>query len=599
MPIRNSIGGDSAGNYGYPRVRAATENNWHRTFTDNNTSTQWANGAVSYNKSLDLAIDKNENSFVVGYLTPYAGTSTVSAGQPSIGFLTKYTSNGEYCWSKKFSGFGSELANQSWIGGVAVGPLTGNVYVLGMMQTQGNQEPILASFDTNGNLLWQKTLSAYVKVFPHGIDVDSKERVWVTGQTINNQNYAIVYVINGITGNTITGGSSPYLNYVGGGGTYVWTEGYAIKCGPNDTAAIIGACYGPTSGQSDQVVFAIINVSGNFLYGAKWNTQAGEAPFFLSSQTQNAAGNLVTIQNLEGRIRSIFYDDVDNTWNVLNNGYISAGTATPSSNSYLWRFNTSGNTGPNWIIYAPTSQGTQSYICGCVDYNYTSYGGGSGRTYLLGGQQAGTNTYWSPVLYQIGLGYSANPAWGRLVNTNPTSVPDNNYIYPSISAIKSPSYAIQATAGNGPIGADSYPSMKNYAAINIRNDASLVTTGKSPVSYYGVSAGVMKNEKWFYNTMSGSNYYYGFTNPNQFDPVNSSPPATLTNGAGYRTQYGSNTVSTVSFPANYQAANTGNMLSWGAGYVNNTASSFTISNAQTGGGSYGFTYYGYGDWLNG
>jgi hypothetical protein len=99
------------------------------------------------------------------------------------GFVVKYDSTGNTIWTKQFGT--SEIDKINWL---AIDP-SGNVYVTGYTtgvfsaQNFGKEDIIVAKFDTNGNIQWQKQFGSDSTEVANMIYVDHHGSIYVVGAT--------------------------------------------------------------------------------------------------------------------------------------------------------------------------------------------------------------------------------------------------------------------------------------------------------------------------------------------------------------------------------------------------------------------------------
>jgi len=132
--------------------------------------------AVAYNP----VADKNGNVYIAG------DTKSALAGQfygKIDGFVSKYDSTGNTIWTKQFGT--SEDDRINWL----TLDKTGNVYVTGYTKgvvnekNFGKEDIVVAKFDTNGNIEWQKQFGSDSTEIGNTIYVDIKGDIYVVGAT--------------------------------------------------------------------------------------------------------------------------------------------------------------------------------------------------------------------------------------------------------------------------------------------------------------------------------------------------------------------------------------------------------------------------------
>jgi len=132
--------------------------------------------AVAYNP----VADKDGNVYIAG------DTKCALAGQffgNIDGFVSKYDSTGNAIWTKQFGT--SEDDRINWL----TLDQTGNIYVTGYTKgivnekNFGKEDIIVAKFDANGNVEWQKQFGSDSTDIGNTIYVDKKGDVYVVGAT--------------------------------------------------------------------------------------------------------------------------------------------------------------------------------------------------------------------------------------------------------------------------------------------------------------------------------------------------------------------------------------------------------------------------------
>jgi len=153
----------------------------------------WLKGISGSNNEeiLKVKTDNNNNLYVLGgFNSPVltiGNTTLTNSGYYDI-YLAKFNSNGDLVWVKSISGANNESAE-----GLTVDS-SGNIYVGGKFNsssiTIGSSvlnnstsfaEAFLIKFDSSGNPLWNKVLSGSVDEYIEGINTDNSGNVFITG----------------------------------------------------------------------------------------------------------------------------------------------------------------------------------------------------------------------------------------------------------------------------------------------------------------------------------------------------------------------------------------------------------------------------------
>ena len=133
---------------------------------------QWQRslGGTSVDLANGIAVDGSGNAYIVGT------TASQGAGGNDI-LVAKYNTSGVIQWQRSLGGTSGELGNA-----IAVDS-SGNVYIAGYgsTQTAGNNDCIVAKYDTSGVIQWQRRLGGASAEFGNGIAVDSSGNVYISG----------------------------------------------------------------------------------------------------------------------------------------------------------------------------------------------------------------------------------------------------------------------------------------------------------------------------------------------------------------------------------------------------------------------------------
>lgn len=130
----------------------------------------WDDGTTSIAE--EMAIDEFDNLYIVGRVDR-AGLST------EVGVI-KYNAIGDHIWNVTYGGTDEEYGRDITISE------SGNIYVLGRTESFGIG-PVNAWFfeiDSNGNMLWNKTIGLPYAEYPTEIAVDSLSNIYI--QTVFN-----------------------------------------------------------------------------------------------------------------------------------------------------------------------------------------------------------------------------------------------------------------------------------------------------------------------------------------------------------------------------------------------------------------------------
>jgi uncharacterized delta-60 repeat protein len=117
-----------------------------------------------------IAVDSSGNCFSVGY------TGSQGAGGDDV-LIAKYNTSGTLQWQRTLGGVSSDLGR-----GVATDG-SGSIYIIGSTSSAGagSSDLLLAKYDTNGTLLWQRALGSAAAETGNGIAIDGNVGVYVVG----------------------------------------------------------------------------------------------------------------------------------------------------------------------------------------------------------------------------------------------------------------------------------------------------------------------------------------------------------------------------------------------------------------------------------
>jgi hypothetical protein len=214
-----------------------------------------------------IATDTSSNVFVVGY------TSAQGAGGDDI-VLAKYDTNGTIQWQRVLGGIGNEVPSD------VTTDSTGNVYLTGYTTSQGagGLDLLVAKYDTNGTIQWQRVLGGAGAERGNGIFVDSSNNLHVTGYTTSQG----VGSVDILIAKYDTNGTIQWQMILGGTGTSIgngvsvdstgniWIAGYTDSAGPGVISLLTAKLPSDGSGSGTYV----FNTTGTLVYQASTLTAA-------------------------------------------------------------------------------------------------------------------------------------------------------------------------------------------------------------------------------------------------------------------------------------------------------------------------------------
>lgn len=171
---------------------------------DTNGNLLWAKkaGSTNIDESKSISIDAAGNCFVTGF---FSGTFTadnlnITSANSINAFIAKYNTNGTIQWLKQMGGNSNDFG---------VGITTdkdGNSYVTGEFRESATfntttitafgsgYESYVAKYDTDGNVIWVKSLANGFTIKTSAITIDSTGNIFVTGQFLDNATFGTTAV---------------------------------------------------------------------------------------------------------------------------------------------------------------------------------------------------------------------------------------------------------------------------------------------------------------------------------------------------------------------------------------------------------------------
>lgn len=230
-----------------------------------------AGGGAKSDKTRAVTFDREGNVFMAGETTDdgtFGDQKRTGLGSTDF-FLTKLSPEGKFLWVRSLGG---SLVDRGY--GVATDP-AGNAYVTGHYQStdaqangqtlpnSGDYDIFIAKYDTSGALIWLKTAGGKGYDYGHGIVVDSKGDIVITGAIVGEAKFGDVTVNAGSTTRPIFCAkydSDGKLKWVKATGGKFSGSGHGLGVDANDSIYIGGG--GGGMGTMDAVTLDAKSPSG-------------------------------------------------------------------------------------------------------------------------------------------------------------------------------------------------------------------------------------------------------------------------------------------------------------------------------------------------
>lgn len=188
-----------------------------------------------------VTVDNNGNMYVAGFFhdkITFGATTLTAAGLRDI-FIVKYNKNGVVQWARRAGGAGNEYPYK------IVSDSMGNIYIAGdyeqsatfgssTVYSVGALDGFLAKYNTNGSLLWIRSLGGIHQDSANGVTLDAAENVYISGSFSNTVTFG------GTTTLTSTGSSDIFIAKFLSNGTFQWVKQSGGNAASGKTNAGIG-----------------------------------------------------------------------------------------------------------------------------------------------------------------------------------------------------------------------------------------------------------------------------------------------------------------------------------------------------------------------
>ncbi|MFH1228488.1 MAG: SBBP repeat-containing protein [Planctomycetota bacterium] len=284
-------------------------------------------GGLGNDSGNAIAVSQFGDVYVAGSTEGFGVVSTTDV------FVLKYTTNGILSWQKTWGGNGQDIAYD-----IALDELLSHnrIYVTGSTDSfgAGNNDAFLLSYDTAGNLNWQRVWGDHGINIAHGVDTDSLGDIYVAGGSNSNtfgsntyDAFILKYNANGtltwqriwggmndeiakdivvdasdniyLAGDSIEYGSGAYNTFVlcyDSVGTNLWQDIWSSFAGNEFTGgiAVSGSnlyINGYSNGFGDQTnnifIIRINSSTGSLLYQECWSTPGADTAYGITADSSN------------------------------------------------------------------------------------------------------------------------------------------------------------------------------------------------------------------------------------------------------------------------------------------------------------------------
>jgi hypothetical protein len=308
-------------------------------------------------EALDIAVDGNGNSVVIGYFSgqlQFNDSSIQASSGFSDAFLAKYSSTGQLLWLKKFGGNqidrGQKVAidnsNNIYITGYFAGSMQMGATTLN--SNGGSRDIFTAKLTTNGGVTWARSDGGSDEEIPYGIAVDGTGNVIITGKFTGNTTIGSTSYSSQINPANGSPSADIFIAKFSTAGAPAWTKkgnsreddmGIAVTCDNANNIYVTGQ-YSDTMnfiGQTinNQVInagyVAKLTVNGDLT----WFDKLGATQTYASAIKINSNNEIYTTGNFLGTM----FIQANAVTNQLTSPYvkkiflIKLGTAT---GNYIW-----------------------------------------------------------------------------------------------------------------------------------------------------------------------------------------------------------------------------------------------------------------------
>ncbi|MBI5541153.1 MAG: T9SS type A sorting domain-containing protein [Bacteroidia bacterium] len=333
---------------------------------------QWAKsiGSNSWDRGRCMAIDRNENCFLIGQFNntadfdPGLGTANLTSFGLGDIFFAKYAQDGSYLWANNIGSTNSDI-------GYSIDTdYNGNCYITGYFKDTvdfdpglgtstlisfGGMDIFIAKYAQDGTFIWAKNIGSTFDDIGQSIAVDSIGNCYITGY------FTLTADFNpgiGISNLTSIGESDIFFAKYDSNGNYLWAKSigssnndysYSIAIDNLDNCYITGGFYGnadfdPSTGTAflslhgyEDVFFAKYGSDGSYL----WAKNIGNSYCNGSSIAVDSIGSCYITGNFYG---TVDFDPSSNTANLTTIGNTDIFISKYATDgTFLWAKNIGGS----------------------------------------------------------------------------------------------------------------------------------------------------------------------------------------------------------------------------------------------------------------
>jgi hypothetical protein len=307
-------------------------------------------GGKSGDYTHGMACDANGNVYITGefeYTTDFGGGVKLTSHGGNDIFVAKYNTNGTLIWAKSLGG-GSKSDK-----GLAISLSGNSLYVVGKYEqtanfggtsfsNAGGEEIVMAKYNTDGVLQWVKKAGGSGDDEAYSVCSDPQGNFYVTGYFSGTANF-------GGTSITTYGGKDIFIAKYSSSGNLIWLK----KAGGGATDYCNGIAYGPGGKLFLTGGFRVKSHFGSITLTA----QGGDADIFVACYDNS--GNPLWVKKAGGRIndygRAIAVDNNGNSFITGNYGLSATFgsqviNGSDSTELYFASYDASGNL--RWLLTA-------------------------------------------------------------------------------------------------------------------------------------------------------------------------------------------------------------------------------------------------------